>query len=179
MWSRAVTCALMVTLVLSSILVSGAVASENDDYSVQTLRGLSGIYILVTSESPDLVNSGITRETVLRETKQAFDNSGINILSLKESFQEKGRPYLEVDITTAKTPAGDIGYSLEVSLNQEVRLTRTSIIVHTQTWRARETGGIKEGELPSLLGRTRALVERFAEDYDVAQKGGSIPRIRR
>ena len=92
-------------------------------------------------------------------------------MTLKESFQEKGRPYLEIDVEAWKNSSGTYVYVLEVSLSQEVRLMRTSGTVHSQTWRVRETGALENDDLPSLVGRIGVLVDRFAAAYDSANKG--------
>lgn len=52
-------------------------------------------------------------------------------MTLKESFREKGRPYMEIDVEAWKYSSGTYVYVLEVSLNQEVRLMRTSGTVHS------------------------------------------------
>jgi hypothetical protein len=169
--SKFVNIGLTVLLLLGFIAVSGVSATEDDDFSVQTLRGLKGVYVLIENLPPELSNAGLSREQILQETEQRLRGSGIGIMTLKESFQERGRPYMEIDVKGWKNSSGTCVYFLEVSLNQEVRLMRTSGTLHSQTWRVRETGALENDDLPSLVGRIGGLVDRFAEAYDSANKG--------
>ncbi len=174
---KSVKIGLLALSLLYAFAAPGALAAEDDDFSRNTLRGLQGVFVLFENLSPELSKAGLSGDQILEVAEGRLHDSGVKVMTLKESFQMKGRPYLEIDVEAMEVSSRSFGYVLEVSLNQEVRMTRISGNLHSQTWRVREIGTVEKDGLPSLVERIGGLVDRFVEAYDSANKGrGNIIR---
>lgn len=171
-------------MALSAVLTFGLAhpgspcAAEDDEFSRQTLRGLKGIYLLIEEGDPDLAKAGLTRDMVAGEAEKRLRRIPVQLLTLKESFQETGRPYLEISLLFSKPSTGPYGYLVEVSLNQEIRPTRpfhSSVgrgtgILHGQTWRVREAGSLDRDKAPAFVETVGRMVDRFVDAYLAVNK---------
>lgn len=150
-----------------------ALAAEDDGFSRQTLRGLKGFYLLIGDVDPDLVKGGLTRDAISEEVEKRLRRIPVQLLTLKEGFQEHGRPYLELSLMVSKPSTGPYGCFIEVSLNQEIRPTRPipgggfggTGALHGQTWRVRSTAVTERDKASALLEPVGRLVDRFVDDY--------------
>ncbi len=170
--------ALVTLLALGPALPGKAAAAGDDSFSRQSLRGLKALYLLVEDVDPELVKAGLTRERIAEEAEKRLRSVPLRVMTLKESFQETGRPYLEIAFLLAKPQSGAYGYFIEVSVSQEVRPTRPipggpyggGQGVHCQTWSIRQAGVVERDRLSSLAETVGTMVDRFVDAHQSVNK---------
>jgi hypothetical protein len=133
-----------------------------------TLRGLSGVGVLVEQLPPEVEAGGLTRSQLRKEVESRLRDAGIKVLTREECQKTPGEPYLYVNINVniAKTESDVYPYSIDVVLIQKVSLLRDrKLTTYAVTWSAGGVGSITKEILGQLAGSVGGITDTFIKAY--------------
>ena len=126
-----------------------------------TLRDLTGVEVVV--ESLDI--EGLSGSVLKHELEGQLEQAGIRVLRDKERLNQPGYPYLYIRLSLLHTEAFHT-YSLEISLNQTVTLTRyPSISVFAPTWWVHAVGAMTALDVAMLKTTVHDYLGKFIQAY--------------
>ena len=157
-------CSLLALAVLA--LICGNGYAQDVDQTRNSLRGLSGVYVV--PENPleeDAIRGGLSQHTIRKEAELKLRLAGIRVLSREEWEKEPGRPYLQVWPKVLK--GGVLGgyiYHISLEFKQYVSLVRSSSIqVFGTTWSAEHMGYTPE--LKDIQDKVKDRIDQFINAY--------------
>jgi Putative peptidoglycan binding domain len=165
---RAVCC---MSLLLAMVAMGCPVAFGVDHPRFRkTLRGLSGVWVLVERLHPEAEQADITRRQVQTEVEQRLREGGIRVLSQPEMLSAFGRPALAVNIQIMPAENGPrelYVVHITVALKQQVLLERNMAMpaVEAATWEAAALGVVGRDAWPRVREDIATLVDRFIHEY--------------
>jgi hypothetical protein len=150
--------------------------SAKADYifdDVETLRGITSLYVYVHNLPPDLEEFGFTREKIQSNVVEKLEAADIQVLSYNACCETPGAPYLFVgigmlrDTTSARWTA-----TVHIELRQVVNLEREpDVSYHATTWMRGETIFVDNqnaaSEVQNLL---EGWIKMFTYDFSLANK---------
>jgi hypothetical protein len=104
-------------------------------------------------------------------TEKAIKAAGLRVLGARERARGTPAVYLSVIVFPVSKQRDDLFvYSIELSLLQEVRLSRSpGVRVQSATWRpAGAIGTTPKAELPKLKEMVAGYLQKFTADYKSA-----------
>lgn len=126
-----------------------------------TLRDLTGVEVVVESLDVDGLSSGALKS----EIEAQLDQAGIRVLKDKERLNQPGYPYLYVRLSLLNAEPVHT-YSLEISLNQTVTLTRyPSISTFAPTWWVHAVGVMSPLDVTTLRTTVHDYLAKFVHAY--------------
>jgi len=162
--------ALFVSVVIVGTLLCGSQREEAafpDEYSHPTLRGLTGVAIIVESIREEIERDGLTSEQIQTDVELRLRKAGIRVLSEKERAETPGIPLLYVNVNVLKVKDAFLyAYSIHVALQQLVLLERnTKISGLATTWDTGSVGTEGESHLRDIRGGVADDVDKFINAY--------------
>lgn len=126
-----------------------------------TLRDLTGVEVVVESLDVD----GLSNSLLKSDIEAQLDQAGIRVLRDKERLNQPGYPYLYVRVSLLNAEPV-YTYSLEISLNQTVTLTRyPSISTFAPTWWVYAVGVMSPLDVSMLRTTVHDYLGRFVQAY--------------
>lgn len=126
-----------------------------------TLRDLTGVEVVL--ESFDI--EGLSGSLLKTDLEAQLDHAGIRVLRDKERLNQPGYPYLYVRLSLLRADPVHT-YSLEVSLNQTVTLTRyPSISIFAPTWWVHAVGVMSPLDVSLLRTTVQDYLGKFIQAY--------------
>ncbi|HXW62876.1 MAG TPA: hypothetical protein VEJ45_09765 [Candidatus Acidoferrales bacterium] len=101
---------------------------------VSTLKGISGVQVLIEDLSDSAKALGLEKETIQTDVELKLRLAGIHILSEEEDNNTPGAPSLYVNVRVVRSAA-----AVAVELKQGVRLVRNGELSQGTTW---SVGGV-------------------------------------
>ncbi len=138
----------------------------------ETLRGLTGLAVLVEEVSRDLERAGLSRSQLQTDAELRLRKAGIRVLTPEEALATAGGPFLYINVSGGRVRSEDgflfhgslLGYGvcIRVSLHQEVRLARDPAVTayDAETWSS--DGILQMVDVSSL----RLIRESVADQVD-------------
>jgi hypothetical protein len=113
----------MVVLLLAA---TAATAQGDNESSRETLRGLKEVEVLIESLTPEAEANGLDKSAIQTDVELTLRQAGIKVLTGAKALAAPGAPALYVRVSTfrRKTEPGFYSFSMEVRLEQSVRLER-------------------------------------------------------
>jgi hypothetical protein len=137
-------------IMLAAILGTGAAAlAQDQDLEDTSMRGLTGIYVLVDKLPEVLKTSGILDVELESQVEIQLKKAGIKIIERPEALALRGKPFFYIQVRGAK-PRGQPVYSIFVigALVQRVSLERDpSLTGFARTWIITNFSSAEEKEL--------------------------------
>lgn len=135
------------------------------EYTLETLRDLQGVFVIVETVKSDAVADGLSVEDLQHDVESKLSQAGIRVLTHDEWRSTPGRPWLYISVNTIKFLASYF-FSLDVQLKQEVTLSRIgSISTSSSTWELGSLGMTVTSDLPSRVRQAvDGYIQRFIED---------------
>jgi hypothetical protein len=133
-----------------------------------TLRGLSGIGVLVEQLPPEVEKEGLTKNQLQTDAESKLRKAGIKILSREECAKTPGEPYLYINLNVniAKTESDVYPYTIDVMLLQKVSLQRNpGLISYAVTWSIGGVGSIAKPILSQLREVVEQTLDTFIQAY--------------
>jgi hypothetical protein len=139
------------------------------DYTRITLRGLSGVMVIVENVRDDAEEAGLNTLDLQKEIELQLGKADISVIPHEEWRETGGRPWLYVSINTIKYPTGYF-FSLDLQLKQEVSLRRQpSIVTSSATWEIGSVGFVGTENLHAKVSESVSkFLEEFITDYAIA-----------
>lgn len=108
---------------LAALAVFVAAATATDLTEDESLRGISGVMVIVERLHEDAAAIGLDRETIDAIVRDGVQKGGIQILSSDERMADQRRPYLYVNCNIMRAgDAGIVAFSLDIEVHQYVTL---------------------------------------------------------
>jgi hypothetical protein len=160
---------LVIALSCVALLMPGPVRNghaQNDNYlSRPTLKGLTGVDVIVEYLRPEIEQAGLTRTMLLTDTELTLREAGIPVVA--ERSLSAGSLYLNVDCMN-RPPIMLYGCSLSLELTQPATLVRNPkiVAVSASTWSVAEIYMVGAAYLSTdVPNAVQGLVKQFANAY--------------
>ncbi len=155
-----------VTLVVANI----AVAQALDAGSRESLRGISGVGIVVEDIGPEASADGLSQDAIRAAAELILRSKGIRVLTNIERTHVGSAPYLYININTLKEELGLYAYAVNVDLKQVVvLLSIKGVRAWGATWSASVVGAVGEANVRQIItDGVEPLVKDFANDFLLA-----------
>jgi hypothetical protein len=142
------------------------------EVSRETLKGLTGFYILIEELNPniakyaDVQKNSISTRQLKSQVENRLQKAGIRVLSWDEMMATPERPILYVRINTHEYEKFWYAYDIRVEVRQLVTLaSRPEKPVTGSTWAVNMTGVINIGQIQMLHNNLGLLLDRFIQAY--------------
>lgn len=111
-------------LLLATLALAVTVTAAPDLTEDESLRGISGMMVIVERLHEDAGTTGLDRETIDAVVRDGLQKAGIRIYSADERMADERRPYLYVNcnLMRAGSNAGLVAFSLDIEVHQRVTL---------------------------------------------------------
>ncbi len=154
---------------LGVLVVSGEIRALDTPNERVTLAGLTGVHVVVDEVGPEAERLGLTRSALQAEVEQRLRRAGLRVLSAGDAMASAGRPtlHLRVTLLTSQGVPPIHFYSVELTLRQQIRLTRDRAIESFAiTWSDhRDLGAVEPTRLPVVRDAVRAKVDQFLQAW--------------
>ena len=153
----------LLTAIFAALLLAmvghSAMASDTESRRA-TLKGLSGVYVLVERFRERQKNAGFNRQTFQTDVELKLRLAGIKVQTEQERLAEPGSPYLYLIVTPLHGQRGEnAACGIDLELKQNVRLFRKlDTTISATTW---STGGVVYGGLPHIRDVVKDHVDIF------------------
>jgi hypothetical protein len=150
--------------------------SANADYifdDVETLRGITSLYVYVHNLPPDLEEFGFTREKMQSDVIAQLEAADIEVLSYNACCETPGAPYLFIGIGMLRDNTSEKWAStVHIELRQVVNLERDSdFSYHATTWMRGETIFVdKQNAAREVQNLLKGWIGMFTYDFSLANK---------
>lgn len=163
---RSVLQLIAITLVVANI----AVAQALDVGSRESLRGISGVGIVVEDIGPEVSADGLSQDAIREAAELILRSKGIRVLTNVERTRVRSAPYLYININTLKEELGLYAYAVNVDLKQVVALlSMNGVRAWGATWSASVVGAVGEANVRQIIADgVEPLVKDFANDFLLA-----------
>ncbi len=138
-----------------------------DAGSRESLRGISGVGVVVEDISPDASADGLSQDAVRAAAELILRSKGIRVLTNIERTRLGSPPYLYINVNTLKEELGLYAYAVNVDFKQVVGLLS---IKRAQawgaTWSASVVGAVSEANVRQIIAdAVEPLVKDFTNDF--------------
>jgi hypothetical protein len=155
-------------LTVALVLALGRLPSSADnELDRESLKGLKGVFVLVETIEPDVQRDGLNESLVRTDVELRLRQAGIPVLTSAAS----NGTYLYVSINAMKSSLnpGLYAYSVNVELNQTVRLERdpARLVYGATMWNVPSAVGMVGAARMSAAIRevVRDMTDTFANAY--------------
>ena len=146
--------------------LSGAESWASDgDLNRASLRGLSGVYVLIEHLEPTVERGGLTEEQIQTDVELRLRHAGIVVLTKEEMLKTPGKPSLYVRVTVFLHSSGLAAYSIHVELDQMAHLETDDSFTSASTWSTGNVGTVGVANLRTLRDPVRDTVDKFINAY--------------
>jgi hypothetical protein len=154
-------------LFVSLALCSASTAFATDDESSrESLKGLTGVYVVVGDLEPVVEKAGLTKADIQTLAEQELRVAGIPVLSREQWVTTPGGPYLNVNTFVITADNGVWPFYIEVSSMQRVVLERSSVnIFFAPTWSVATVGSVGSNRLLQIKDIIKDYVDQFVKAY--------------
>ena len=154
---------IVVALVWGNIEVVQAL----DTGSRESLRGISGVGVVVEDIGPDASADGLSQDAIRTAAELILRSKGIKVLTSVERTRLGSAPYLYVNVNTLKEELGLYAYAVNVDLKQVVGLLSIkNARAWGATWSASVIGAVGETNLRQIItDAVEPLVKDFTNDF--------------
>jgi hypothetical protein len=166
-----------VIVVMIIMLWAGSGHAIDSDITRQTMKGISGVYIVVEELQPELSRyahvqkNHLSHPQLQREVEARLKKAGIGVLTREQWLKTPGMPVIYVNINTHEYEKYRYAYNISVELQQLVALQMNpGKKTLAGTWSLSMTGVVHIGELTVLCGNVGELVDRFARIFKTVNK---------
>jgi hypothetical protein len=171
---------LLVLAVMGLTFLFTPTAHPASEYTVESLRGLTGVGVSVESFSSEVKDKlPFDKNQIRADVELKLRKAGIKVLSDEERFNTPGMPFLYVRVQIIET--SDVlpdllpvfGYNITVQLHQQVYLARNFELLFGTTWEKSVTGAVNIRNVSTTRDRIKDFLDQFISDYLLVNpKGG-------
>ncbi len=147
--------ATIAAVLLFAVVGQLAKADEHD-----TLKGVSGVYVLVESFDEDAQRAGFDKQTFQTDVELKLRLAGIKVQTRKEWFATPGSPYLYLKVSSLHEQRGE-----KAAFNISLELVEQAWLVRNPTKRVFATtqsgGSVGYGGLQYARDSVKYVVDQF------------------
>ncbi len=156
-------------IALFALLIPAALAAAADQAEINSLAGLSGVFVTVDNINPAAEILGLDSRKISGDVELRLKQKHIPILTVQQMRQRPGLPILKVLLNVHKTDTGIFVYSIDLHLQQSAHLTRNPAIESFAiTWQTGTLGIASEDQMSQVRDLIMDYVDEFAADYKKA-----------
>ena len=151
----------VLVVVLLIMAMGRPVMGGDSEYARATLKGISGVWVLVESFAESAKNAGFDRRTFQTDMELKLRLAGIQVLTKKEWVAAPGSPYLYLNLNplSPEERGPNSPYAIDLELKQDIRLVRDpSIEGLGATW---STSGVGYGDIPYIREYVKDHMDKF------------------
>jgi len=154
-------------IVVVLILGNMEVVQALDVGSRESLRGISGVGVVVEEVGSDASADGLSQDEIRTAAELILHSKGIRVLTNIERTRSGSAPYLYINVNTLKEELGLYAYAVNVDLKQVVGLlSRKGAKAWGATWSASVVGAVGEANVRQIItDGVEPLVKDFAHDF--------------
>lgn len=134
-----------------------------------TLRGLSGVFLVLEEVTREVEPLGLAYEGLKTDTEQQLLRNGIQVFAEDELCRVPGTPCLRVTVGCKPGSEGKdplVSYTILVQFSQDVALTRDpNLVCSAVTWKKTVVGGVQRSGIGKVRDRVQDLVGMFVQDF--------------
>jgi hypothetical protein len=155
-------------VVLGLLLVPQAFTQPNKDRPSESLKGISGVHVVIRYRGPVDTTRGLTTEQLKSDVELRLIADNVRVLSDQEWQNTAGEPYLYVDVIGLQLQGNnekwpDYAFAFSVNLIQTVStLQRPPTRVEGCTWTESDLAVVSRDRLRVVAIRVSDLVRDFA-----------------
>jgi hypothetical protein len=125
------------------------------DIDAATLKGLSGVAIVIEPPSETAKQGGLTEDVITTDAELRLRQSGVRV---NDKIQLPNFSYLYIEVGVTEPRNGMCAFLIEVQMKQMTKLARDlNISAFATTWSARQAGVMAVGSLKTLRDDLRDL----------------------
>jgi hypothetical protein len=156
------SCCLVTLVVL--ILFCGNGYPIDDEHSRDSLRGLTGITLVVEPPTKQVEQDGLSIPFIRASAEVKLRGGGIPVFSIEETPKWLTAPLLYINANVVKLGIGDYVYNVLVEFRQEATLVRSpSVKCPAATWSVACVG--RTADLRDILKTVQEGVAKFTTAY--------------
>lgn len=154
-------------IVVALVLGNMEVVQALDAGSRESLKGISGVGVVVEDISPDAAADGLSQDAIRSAAELILRSKGIRVLTSVEKTRLGSAPYLYINVNTLKEELGLYAYAVNVDLKQVVGLlSKKGMQSWGCTWSTSVIGTVGEANVPQIIADgVEPLVKEFANDF--------------
>jgi hypothetical protein len=154
-----------ITIVLASI--SSLAEQPTEAPERESLRGVSGVEVLVEPLNVEIEELGLQTATLQRDIKQRLQKAGVNVLTERERLTTPTAAMLVIRVDALHDRIGRYFYSIDLFLTQRVRLEgRAASELSAVTWMKFGTiGTVADDNVKHIETQILQKADHFIKDY--------------
>ena len=140
--------------------------------SMESLKGLKGVEVLIEELNPDLEDLNLTMIQMQSEVEAKLRKASVPVLSKEENerIQPLRKPYLYIRINSSKLSSRreSIAYNIGIALNQQVTLrghAEAKKCFFAPTWYTSVVGAAGRKNVEVILEAVQDLTDKFIHAY--------------
>lgn len=127
----------------------------------RSLKGITGIYVVVEDLGPEL-RGALTRRDVRNRVESQLRTAGIRLIKEQEAASLPGEPYLYINLAALPLSPRRFACRIDLEVHQQVALVYDPKGGHAITW---EQGVLTVGGVTTIFDHLDELVFDFVCDY--------------
>ncbi len=155
----------MATIVLTSISSLAEQPAEAPER--ESLRGVTGVEVLVEPLNVEIEERGLETDTLQREIKQRLQKAGVKVLTEPERLRTPAAAMLVIRLDALHDRIGRYFYSIDLFLTQRVKLEgRPDSDLFAVTWKKfGPIGIVADDNIKHLETQVLQKADQFIKDY--------------
>jgi len=140
--------------------------------SMESLRGLQGVEVLIEELNSDLENLSLTSIQIQSDVEAKLRKAGVPVLSIEENekIQPLRKPYLYIRINSCKLTSRkeSVAFNIGIALNQQVSLraqAESKKCFFAPTWYKNVVGAAGRRNVQDILDTVQDLTDKFINAY--------------
>jgi hypothetical protein len=157
-------------IVVALVLGNMEVVQALDAGSRESLRGISGVAVVVEDIGSDASADGLSQDAIRAAAELILRSKGIRVFTNVERTRLGSAPYLYINVNTLKEELGLYAYAVNVDLKQVVGLlSKKGAQAWGATWSASVVGAVGGANLQKIIADgVEPLVKDFSNDFLLA-----------
>lgn len=142
------------------------IAPSPEEAERESLRGLTGIEIVVDPLDGDIEQRGLSAAKLLQDIRQRLQKAGVKLLTERERLAGPDTAILTVRVETLHDRIGRFFYTTDLLLSQRVTVETHGQEVSAVTWKKLGTvSTIADDNVKHLEDQVLRKVDQFIKDY--------------
>jgi hypothetical protein len=170
-------CAAAIASVLA-LGMSGGVWAARVGMEVKSLKGLSGVCVVVESLAPDISRDGLSTELLRKTVSSRLSMGGVSLLT-EDQLSQPGAAIFYISITSVKSDLGLYACNVHAEVIQAAALSRDpKILTPATTWTSGSVGIVGAANVKQLADTVAGIADEFVKDFlSVNSKQPPKPKI--
>ena len=170
-------CAVAIASVLA-LGISGGVWAARVSMEVKSLKGLSGVCVVVESLAPDISRDGLSADFLRKTVSSRLSVGGVSLLT-EDQLSQPGAAIFYVSITSVKNDLGLYACNVHAEVIQAAALSRDpKILTPATTWTSGSVGIVGAANVKQLADTVAGIADEFVKDFlSVNSKQQPKPKI--